>query len=261
MKFPKFITRWGTASSTAPEMAPHPLVVLGSSVSEQFDYIFGDHPDYHPFWASAWTARNLLAPKGDQYLETIMDPIPRHANVFLSFGSMDVNFAAQRIANAPGKYDRDRFLQTTVDGIIHANDTLVRMGFDQVRAAFIAPVVDLPDAYWKELSVENQLPTAVRARMIYDLAINVGHKMPTLNVLDEMIISPDTPIAKPALMRAELEHHVDYIAAQDIVWNAIKDIAGMLPKRKSRHRVLYPHTAHWAKDLRDQGITRPKTCF
>lgn len=260
MNFKKLISRRKNARTAANGLVLRPLVVLGSSVSEQFDYIFGDNPDYYPFWASGWTARSLREPRSDKYLAEIMGPVPRQSNVFLSFGSMDVNFAAQRIAKARGYYDFNKFLKETVDAIIHGRDTLLRMGFNQVRAVFIAPVVDLPDAYWKGLSIDSQLPTAMRARMSYDLALKVRRKIPAINLLHDMVISPETPFATAELVRSECEHHVDYIAAQDIVWQGIKNIHGMIPRRNPQHNALYPHATNWIMELREDGITRPKTC-
>ena len=260
MNFIKLISRRRNARIAANGLVPRPLVVLGSSVTEQFDYIFGDHPDYYPFWASGWTARSLREPRSDKYLAEIMGPVPRQANVLLSFGSMDVNFAAQRIANARGYYDFNRFLNEAVDAIVHGRDTLLRLGFNQVRAVFIAPMVDLPDTYWQGFSFDSPLPTAMRARMSCDLALRVERKIPTINLLHDMVISPETPFATAELVRSEFDHHVDYIAAQDIVWQGIENIHGMLPRRKHRHDVLYPHVTNWIKDLREDGITRPKTC-
>lgn len=260
LSFQNLLNRRKNARAAAAKRALRPLVVLGSSVTEQFDYIFGGHPEYHPFWASGWMARSLIDPRIENYLAEIMAPVPRHANVFLSFGSMDINFAAQRIARVRGTYDPVRFLQTTVDVIVRARETLLGLGFDQVQAVFIAPIVELPDSYWRGLSIETQLSTEIRAVMNYDLARSVGREIPTLNLLDEMVISPKMPFAKPALVRSECEHHVDYIAAQDIVWNGIKNVEGMLPRRTPRHDMLYPHTTHWIKDLREGGIPRPRTC-
>lgn len=260
MNFKKLISLRKNAQTGINGLALRPLVVLGSSVSEQFDYIFGDHPDYYPFWASGWTARSLRELRSDKYLAEIMRPVPRQANVFLSFGSMDVNFAAQRKANAKGCYDFDGFLNETVDAIVHGRNTLLRLGFNQVRAVFIAPVIDLPDAYWKNLSIDRQLPTAMRARMSYDLALKVGGRIPTINLLHDMVFSSETPLAKAELVRAEFEHHVDYIAAQDIVWQGIKNIPGMIPRRKPWHDALYPHATNWIMELREAGMTRPKTC-
>jgi len=189
-----------------------------------------------------------------------MGPVPRHANVFLSFGSVEVNFAAQRIANARGNYNLDRLLKNTVDKIVHGRKTLLQLGFNHVYAVFVAPVVDLPDSYWKGLSIDNQIPSAIRARMSYDLALKVERKIPAFNLLPEMVISPDIPFAKPELVRSKLDHHVDYIASQDIVWQAINKINGMLPRRKPRHDVIYPHVANGIQELRESGLTRPKTC-
>lgn len=260
LKSDKQMRGQANARTSASGQQHRSLVVLGSSVSEQFDYIFGNNVDYHPFWASGWTARSLRGPKSNTYLQHIMAPVSRDANVFLSFGSMDVNFAAQRIANGRGYYDFNTFVKEIAESIVGARNTLVDMGFDHVRAVFVAPIIDLPNTYWKGHSMESQLPLSMRAAMNSDIADLVGRKIPTTNLLDRMVISAEKPYAKPQFVRSELEHHVDYIASQDVVWRGIQSITGMLPRRKTRLEVIYPHATHWIKDLRKDGITRPKTC-
>lgn len=45
-----FKNGWGLKSADCENSSPYKdLVVMGSSSTELFDYIFGDNPQYHPF--------------------------------------------------------------------------------------------------------------------------------------------------------------------------------------------------------------------
>ena len=47
------------------------VVVIGDSTSEVFDYIFGDNPQYHPFWATGWSCRGLNSDENVKYITHI----------------------------------------------------------------------------------------------------------------------------------------------------------------------------------------------
>lgn len=69
------------------------VVAFGSSTTEIFDYIFGDNPNYLPFWASGWSARGLrkIDDQMKPYLYTL-NKISKESIILLYFGSVDTDF-------------------------------------------------------------------------------------------------------------------------------------------------------------------------
>lgn len=238
-----------------------PLVVIGSSSSELFDYIFGDRPDYFPFWASGWSARGLRSEEHNRYLENILTPVPKEANVFLNFGCVDVNFNCRHMASARGVYDFKTIMDEAADGIRTAARTVRASGFQNIYAVFISPAIPLPQSYWAKFSPSRQLPDRMLGRMYHELFREVASTMKTVDVFNE-IAEPGTGtyVMKKEYKKANPNHHPDYIKIQNIVWDKIKDIPGMLPMRSDPLREEYGHTSVGIKKLIESGTTRTRTC-
>jgi len=238
-----------------------PLVVIGSSSSELFDYIFGDRPDYFPFWASGWSARGLRSEDQKRYLKKILSPVPRDANIFLNFGCVDVNFNCRHMAATRGVYDFKAIMDEAADGIRTASETIRSAGFQNIYAVFISPAIPLSQSYWEKFSASRQLPNRMLGRMYHELFREVASTMKTVDVFNE-IAEPGTGtyVMKKEYKKAKPNHHPDYIKIQNIVWDKIKDIPGMLPMRSDPLREEYRHTSAGIKKLIASGTTRPRTC-
>jgi len=246
-------------SRSAPT-GPRPVVALGSSCAEQFDYIFGDNPRYHPFWASGWSARALRGEHPGGYLDTILAGVDRQARVLLVFGPTDVNFNAPHRAADAGIFHLPAFLGEARDGLIHARHLLIQLGFADPVAIFAAPVVELAPGTWERWRLPEQFPALMRARMYAHLAGLVARDMPTLDLVAPLSVAPDIPLLAPAFTRAAPDHHPNYVATQEVIWSALATLPGMLPRRDPPLTELYPHRAGLIKDLKAGMTTRPRTC-
>ena len=236
-----------------------PLVVLGSSSSEIFDYIFGDNPDYYPFWASGWSARGLRQEKPDGYLATIMQPIDRHAIVIMNFGATDIAFNTPYKVQTAGFYDLPAMVSESRAGILHARDRLNRMGFTNIYACFVAPIARPAPGYANKINRRVFAPRLL-GRMYLDLAEQTAKRMPVLNFCPDMVESETSPVLALNYMRAPTDTHPHYVKVQDIAWQHLKDVPGMLPRRDPPHTELYEHVAHGIGELRAANVTRPRTC-
>ncbi|QUS36747.1 hypothetical protein [Falsirhodobacter algicola] len=240
---------------------PAALVVLGSSSSETFDYIFGDNEQYFPYWAGGWSARGLRKPEHEAYLNTIMADVPRDANILLNFGCADIAFTARHMAARKGVYDFARILDEAAEGIATCRRVLNRMGFRNVHAVFVSPMIPLPQTYWDRLDPIRQLPNRMMGRMYYDLFQRVAAMMPTIDAFDDLAnVEDGSYLLKPRFKKQRQDHHADYVKIQHIVYRRLTAIPRMLPPRPQPFAREYPHARAPIKELIAAGTTRPRTC-
>lgn len=238
-----------------------PLVVLGSSSSEIFDYIFGNNPEYFPYWAGGWSARGLRSQEHEIYLRKIMKDIPKNANILLNFGCADVAFTLRHMAANKGVYDFPKILREAAEGIEKCRRVLIGMGFKRVYAVFVSPMISLPQEYWNRLQPGRQLPDRMLGVIYYDLFKLVSKRMPTINFFDELSRTEDgSYLLKDKYKREKPDHHPDYIKIQRIVYDKLKIISGMMPIRDTLLAEKYPTYPAPIKDLLASGTTRPRTC-
>ncbi len=238
------------------------LVVFGSSSTEAFDYIMGRNPKYHPLWASGWTARGLRGQDHQAYISKIVGEIDRSACVLLNFGGADVLFSARYKATREGFYDFVTFLHEARDGILKTRDTLHTLGFQDVSAVFIAPIVSLPQTFWHQRGLDRQLPNQSMARMYHDLSGLVGEEMPMLDTFETMSQGASGGyFLKPEFRRKTADTHPDYIVMQDILWDLITSkLEGPFHRRSERLEELYPHEQILVGGLMPKGQPRKNTC-
>lgn len=245
----------------APTPRDRPLVVIGSSSSEVFDYIFGDRPDYFPFWASGWSARGLRSDEHRRYLREILSPVPKTANVLMNFGCADVNFNCRHLASTKGVYDFQTVMDEAAQGILYCRDLVRTMGFFNVYAVFISPIISLPQEYWNNFSPTRQLPDRMLGKMYFDLYQATASKMKAVAAFRELTdFNSGRYVLKKEYMRTAPNHHPDYIKIQHVVWNRIRHIDGMMPMRSDPLVKGYPHVVAGIKKLIETRTTRPRTC-
>lgn len=248
-------------------MSYRDLVVMGSSSTELFDYIFGNHPQYHPFWASGWNARSANREPYIQYTIEILKEIPRDAVIFLNFGNSDVDFILRYKMNDPSFNQRfDIFTQELITGFQYFKELLVSIGFkhENIFAVFANPPVQLSKSYW--INMDKHRPALIKTRGMMQKRLIDGCRQ-TMNVID---VTPqlsnqavDYPVLDKKFMRDNIEdHHQDYVKTQQIVWNAIKNanIGGLIPCRETFHQTLYPHTFCFIGNLTENNSVRQRTC-
>jgi len=239
------------------DLPPHPLVVLGSSSAEVFDYIFGDTPLYHPMWASGWSARGMI--DSADFLAAIMDPLPRDARVLLAFGMTDIQFNLPWRVRQSRFYDFAGHLAETVEGITGMAEQLRQMGFARVGAVFTSIAVPLPPTYWRQRDLA-VLPPALLGQMVLDLAEALPRAgLETRSILPQIIAAPDRPVLAPRFCRKTENHHPSYIATQQMVWQAIQDLPGIPPRRAEWLTGHYPHQPYSITNWRLSGQPRPRT--
>jgi hypothetical protein len=240
---------------------PRPVIAIGSSQTELFDYIFGDNPDYHPLWAGGWSARGLRREEKGGYLDKITRHLPKRSTVFLVFGSVDANFVFRHQRRARPWIGEEDIIAPAVDGLRHARRFLRKKGLRHVHAVFASPVPKLPREYWDRFSDVPQLEDNEMGRIYYGLAKRTATRMPVIDVLDELCdIAKGDYSLRPEFAREKHDHHPDYVNVQDIVWDRIKMLPGILPRRDPPHTVLYPHVPAGIGKLKEAGQVRPRTC-
>ncbi len=243
------------------------LVVMGSSSTELFDYIFGDHPQYYPFWASGWNARSANREPYIQYTIDILKNIDRNSIIFLNFGNSDVDFILRYKMNDPNFNNRfDIFTEEIITGLMYFKELLVSMGFkhDNIYAVFANPPVQLPISYW--VNMDKHKPALIKTRGTIQQQMIKECKV-TMKVIDitSKLSNPmvDYPVLDTKFMRDNVQdHHQDYVKTQQIVWEAIQaeNIKGLIPARSTFHKSLYPHTFAFIGNLVEHKITRQRTC-
>nr|WP_319513240.1 hypothetical protein [uncultured Cohaesibacter sp.] len=235
------------------------LIVFGSSNSEVFDYLFGRNKHYFPYWADGWTARGLLRSKTDDYILPLIEGQPLDSNIILNYGVSDVDISTGFKGQNDGFYDFKGFINEAAEGIVNLGKYLKNFGFSNVYASVLFPPTLMGESFFYPRYHFYPLPVRIRAQMMLDIASNVGAQMPVLNTLPQLIYSEDLPVLHPKFCRDNVENHPDYISTQEIVWDAIKDIDGMLERREPHLTSHYPHEGYGIGTLMKEQRPRPNT--
>ncbi len=246
------------------------LVVLGSSSTELFDYIFGDNPQYHPFWASGWCIRHLKNKQNYQdYIRLLLNCIKKDSIIFLNFGNADIDFILRRKIYSLDftQSDIEQFGLEIIDGIIFLKEFLISLGFSDknIYCVFANPPVDLDDNYWLKFDGFPAIDLKIRSNVhlkvmteilnfinVIDATPNLVDKKSELFVLDKKFMKTDYD-----------DHHQDYSKTQKIVWEEIqkRNIIGLITARTRFHTCLYPHEHEEIDDLVKKCRPRLRTCY
>lgn len=239
------------------------VVALGSSATEIFDYVFGDHPDYLPFWASSWSARGLRKDTQQkmQPYQAHLSKLSKDSVFLLHFGTVDVDFNLPFKMTHEGFYDIPRFVDEMAEGILALRNHLRdEYGFQHIYATFTAPTVVLPDDCWRFDDVK-PISNLLKAKVLWDCAAKLAQRdIEVLNCLPDLAESVDNPICKQDYVRDYPDHHINYVAAQDIVYEKIRHIPNMLPQRAEKHTELYPHLRYDVLCAEKNNLPKPRTC-
>ncbi|MZR12836.1 hypothetical protein GQE99_07355 [Maritimibacter sp. DP07] len=237
------------------------MIAIGSSGAELFDYIFGDNPDYHPVWAGGWSARGLRHEDHDGYLAMATRTLPRNATVFLTFGGVDAYFIARHFRRGFRLMRDERIIRPAVAGLRNARRVLEQQGFRRIHVVFVGPLPKLPASYWSRFSDAPQLPDQEMGRLYHALVKRTARHMPVIDVFEELsdIANGDYTL-RPQYTPARPDHHPDYVKVQDIYWNHLCRLPGILPRRDPPHTALYPHVPAGIGKLKEAGQVRPRTC-
>ncbi|WP_157115595.1 hypothetical protein [Ketogulonicigenium robustum] len=245
------------------------LVVFGSSSTEAFDYLFGSHDRYHPFWASGWSARSLGRPQVQDYVFQLLAGVRAPAQIVLAFGMQDLMFglpAALRAAGYSGVVHCDdpeaaRLAEVSVASAILGQVALMRAlraaGYGEATAFFWAPPPDLPADYWVSRGLP-ALPPAFIGQLYRSMGPRMRrHKVQVLDVTDQF----GGALLQPTFARSgAADHHPDYIRCQRALWAALQPLQPVLPKRRYWRRRAWGHERVMIGDLLATGLARPRTC-
>ena len=246
------------------------VVVIGDSTSEVFDYIFGDNPQYHPFWATGWSCRGLNSDENVKYITHILKNISRDSICLLNFGTVDIDFNLRFKIKYEAYSNYDAFVKDMASGIVFLKNLLVQMGFKEERiyATFLAPPIRLEQEYWLYDNIEYpNLSTQIRGKLHQHFSEQVSQYIQSINLLmqlsDNFKYSKEQDFFYPALsgnyIRSVPDHHQDYTKTQRLIWNEIKSISNIIPNAKIPLKTLYPHYVFGIKELREEMMPRPRT--
>lgn len=84
--------------------------------------------------------------------------------------------------------------------------------------------------------------------------------MSVINCLPELAKSESDPICDSRFTREVYDHHINFVAAQDIVYQKLKMIKDMLPMKSEKHCSLYPHLGCDVYFIRKNNKPRARTC-
>lgn len=246
------------------------LVVLGDSTTEVFDYIFGDNPKFHSFWATGWSARGLGNADNIEYVKSLLINIPKDSIFFLNFGTVDIDFNIRYKIKYESFVDYDGFAKEMTNGVLHLLALLVELGFkkDNVYATFIAPPVRLDYDYWLHDSLGTPpLTTRQRGMLHLGYANELKKQMKCIDLYsrlsDNFRFAGEPlgfyPALSGAYARSQPDHHQDYTKTQFAIWQEISQIEGIIPRRTESVMLLYPHYVFGIAELRDYKMPRPRT--
>lgn len=236
------------------------LIVFGTSSSEVFDYIFGNNPKYHSFWASGWSARGLRGLKNsDKLLKPYipyLDKIPKQSNILLCFGDVDIDFNLPYKMYMENFYDIPTFLDEMKEGILELKFALERMGFKNIFSIFVVAPRDLSDSYWQYPS----LPLKLRGNLYLDYAAEISKVMKTINCIPSLIRGIDNPVLSESFCRENSDHHIDYVKAQNIIYQHLSNqVEQLLEHRNPPHTELYKHQPMHLNTVLIRNMPRPRT--
>lgn len=245
------------------------LVVLGSSSTEVFDYIFGDNPQYYPFWASGWCIRPIEKEKKYQdYIEFLLENISRESIIFLNFGNADIDFVLRyKLGSQSLSLPQiNRFGDEIIYGLKYLKDFLTFLGFygENIYCTFANPPVELDAKYW--IDFDNYPPVDLRIRSMLHLKMlrESSEFIKVINATSDLIDkNSNFFVLDKQFMKEEYEdHHQDYSKTQKLIWNEIQNmnIPHLIPARENFHSCLYPHKHELIDDLIASKRARVRTC-
>ncbi|ALJ79987.1 hypothetical protein [Ketogulonicigenium vulgare] len=244
-----------------------PLVVLGSSGAEVFDYIFGDQPQYHPFWASSWSARSLGRAPVQDYVLGLLAGVDQRAHILLNFGMQDLIFGLPATLRAMGHrgvlaadlpavvHEAEVAVASAILGQVALMRRIEAAGFDQVRAIFWALPPALPADYWLQRDLP-ALPASFVSQLYRNMAARmVGHRVDVLDLTAQF----GGDLLHPHFARRGTDHHPDFIRSQRALWQRLQGLPALLPRRRLWRWRHWPHQRVMIADLLTQGAPRPRT--
>lgn len=240
-------------------------IVLGSSISEIFDYIFGDNPNYYPYWIDGWTARGLWKDSTQNYIKDILKDLPRTSAIFLNFGSADITVSVGYIMTRGDEFistqfNADKFISQCIKGIKTTINTLKEMGFNNIYTFFYSPIPDFPKEYWDNMDLFKQPSVEFLNNTYKTLLEEIEKEIDVINLIPLFSRDNETYITSGKFQRMVYDHHLNYIKIQDIIWENIKELPGIMDRRPEPHKALYMHEESHVNQLIEMRETRKRTC-
>lgn len=103
------------------------------------------------------------------------------------------------------------------------------------------PILDKEATFVKDrLPIQNENERKIVAfssssTEIFDFATKLSALLPVINCLLDFVCSMDKLICNKQFSRDEYDHHIDFISAQDIIYDKLKYIEDILPRRLEKH--------------------------
>lgn len=129
-----------------------------------------------------------------------------------------------------------------------------------VQVKFTSPPPELPKSFWKDVFNLEQISELVRGKILFDFSIKLSTLLPVINCLPDLVCSMDKLVCSRQFSRDEYDHHIDFISAQDIVYDKLKYIEGIFPRRLEKHTNLYRFLGCDVSFIRKNNRPRLRTC-
>lgn len=222
---------------TEAAKAPARLHVFGSSSSEVFDYIFGATPRYRSYWAGGWSARGLRKERNRGYVLKCLEHARPQDIIFLHFGVVDAVFNAGYRIDRGDFLDPEGFCREAVEGIKMLVADLRGAGFRNIYTVAVGAPCRVPERYFRKRFQLHGLPPRYQAQLLNRINQLIS------GVCDRRDLTPVLAdkhgVLKPEFHRAKRNHHADYVKIQELVWESIRDIPGLPPRRQVWRSELY----------------------
>lgn len=240
---------------SAASDGPARLYAFGSSSCELFDYIFGSSSRYRSHWASGWSARGFLKAENRQYVMACLQDAASTDIIFLQYGNTDMQFNAAHRVGQGNFLDPAGFCAEAAEGLLKMVETLQAAGFGNIYCIYAGPPAPVPPNYYRKRFGLPTLPVRFQVQLFREMNRLVAQKTALLDLSD--VLADKRGILKPQFCRPFPDHHADYIAIQELVWERIRGIPGMPPRRPEWRRQLYAHLPRPIRKLQEQSNFAP----
>ena len=213
------------------------LYVFGSSSSEVFDYIFGASRRYRSYWAGGWSARGLRKDANRGYVLNCLQRARPQDIIFLHYGVVDAAFSSGYRMDRGDFLDPESFCREAAEGVGMLVQDLRAAGFSNIYTVAVGAPCRVPERYFRKRFKLHGLPPRYQAQLLNRINQLISGACDRRDLTP--VLGDEHGVLKREYHRAKPNHHADYVRIQELVWEGIRDIPGLPPRRADWRTALY----------------------